>query len=112
MGHFGLGTGASCEPDEARASQLCPAYSLYVERRWRPSNEVWRSKLAQYPAENELDTGSDIAYYTATRTVAPVDPCSHIELGVSEMTWETPTFTEVKMDAEINSYQEDSDDRF
>jgi len=28
------------------------------------------------------------------------------------MTWETPTFTEVKMDAEINSYQEDSDDRF
>ncbi len=41
-----------------------------------------------------------------------MDPCSHIELGVSEMTWETPTFTEVKMDAEINSYQEDSDDRF
>ena len=32
--------------------------------------------------------------------------------GVSEMTWETPTFEEVKMDAEINSYQEDSDDRF
>src|SRR6266498_2786074 len=31
--------------------------------------------------------------------------------GVSEMTWETPTFEEVKMDAEINSYQEDSDDR-
>ncbi|PYO52587.1 MAG: pyrroloquinoline quinone precursor peptide PqqA [Candidatus Rokuibacteriota bacterium] len=28
------------------------------------------------------------------------------------MTWETPTFEEVKMDAEINSYQEDSDDRF
>jgi coenzyme PQQ precursor peptide PqqA len=32
--------------------------------------------------------------------------------GVSEMTWETPTFVEVKMDAEINSYQEDFDDRF
>jgi len=31
---------------------------------------------------------------------------------VIEMTWETPTFVEVKMDAEINSYQEDSDDRF
>jgi len=28
------------------------------------------------------------------------------------MTWETPTFVEVKMDAEINSYQEDFDDRF
>jgi len=25
------------------------------------------------------------------------------------MTWETPTFDEVRMDAEINSYQEDSD---
>ena len=27
------------------------------------------------------------------------------------MTWETPTFVEVKMDAEINSYQDDFDDR-
>jgi coenzyme PQQ precursor peptide PqqA len=25
------------------------------------------------------------------------------------MTWETPTFVEVKMDAEINSYQDDFD---
>ncbi len=25
------------------------------------------------------------------------------------MTWETPTFEEVKMDAEINSYQDDFD---
>lgn len=25
------------------------------------------------------------------------------------MTWETPTFIEVKMDAEINSYQDDFD---
>jgi coenzyme PQQ precursor peptide PqqA len=32
--------------------------------------------------------------------------------GGEQMTWETPTFVEVKMDAEINSYQEDSDDRF
>src|SRR5512139_1956165 len=32
--------------------------------------------------------------------------------GVREMTWETPTFVEVKMDAEINSYQDDfGDDR-
>ena len=32
------------------------------------------------------------------------------------MIWETPTFVELKMDAEINSYQEESDreqdDRF
>src|SRR6266545_3958196 len=27
------GTGSSCEPDEARGSQLCLAYLLYVERR-------------------------------------------------------------------------------
>jgi coenzyme PQQ precursor peptide PqqA len=26
------------------------------------------------------------------------------------MTWETPTFEEVKMDAEINSYQDDFGD--
>jgi len=32
--------------------------------------------------------------------------------GVKKMTWETPTFVEVKMDAEINSYQDDfGDDR-
>jgi coenzyme PQQ precursor peptide PqqA len=40
-----------------------------------------------------------------------VHPCGHIRKGVSEMVWETPTFVEVKMDAEINSYQEDFDDR-
>jgi hypothetical protein len=28
--------------------------------------------------------------------------------GATMMTWETPTFVEVKMDAEINSYQDDS----
>lgn len=28
--------------------------------------------------------------------------------GANPMTWETPTFVEVKMDAEINSYQDDS----
>jgi len=35
---------------------------------------------------------------------------------VSDMTWEAPDFVEVKMDAEINSYQDDfdreQDDRF
>src|SRR5437899_1318803 len=43
------GTVPSCEPDEARGSPRHEAYSLYVERRGRPSNEVWRSKLAQSP---------------------------------------------------------------
>jgi coenzyme PQQ precursor peptide PqqA len=35
---------------------------------------------------------------------------------VDDMIWETPDFVEVKMDAEINSYQDDfdreQDDRF
>jgi hypothetical protein len=29
--------------------------------------------------------------------------------GGESMTWESPTFEEVKMDAEINSYQDDFD---
>ncbi len=29
------------------------------------------------------------------------------EEGVGAMTWETPTAVEIKMDAEINSYQDD-----
>ena len=33
-------------------------------------------------------------------------------LEVSEMIWESPSFVEVKMDAEINSYQEDFDGDF
>ena len=43
-----------------------------------------------------------------------IGPSTHVapKWGVSEMTWETPAFVEVKMDAEINSYQEDFDDRF
>jgi hypothetical protein len=28
-------------------------------------------------------------------------------MGVRAMTWETPTFVEVKMDAELTSYQND-----
>jgi coenzyme PQQ precursor peptide PqqA len=38
------------------------------------------------------------------------------QLEVTVMTWEAPDFVEVKMDAEINSYQDDfgqePDDRF
>jgi coenzyme PQQ precursor peptide PqqA len=40
----------------------------------------------------------------------------HEPLEVTAMTWEAPDFVEVKMDAEINSYQDDfggeQDDRF
>ncbi len=32
------------------------------------------------------------------------------EEGVGPMTWETPTVVEIKMDAEINSYQDDFGD--
>src|ERR1700675_3379605 len=49
------GTGSSCEPDEARGSPRREAYSLYVERRGRPSNEVWRRKLPQYLLSGWLD---------------------------------------------------------
>ena len=63
--------------------------------------------------KNALDTRiAQCLIYSHLRRDAPLHPCSHIELGVIEMTWETLTFVEVKMDAEINSYQEDSDDRF
>jgi hypothetical protein len=38
------------------------------------------------------------------------------DVGGERMSWETPAFVEVKMDAEINSYQDDfdreTDDRF
>ncbi len=53
-----LGAGSSCEPDEARGSQRREAYLLYVERRWRPSNDVWRRKLAQPRAR--LDRGGRV----------------------------------------------------
>jgi coenzyme PQQ precursor peptide PqqA len=48
--------------------------------------------------------------------VEPV-PSREIEsMEVSAMAWETPEFVEVKMDAEINSYQDDfereQDERF
>jgi coenzyme PQQ precursor peptide PqqA len=40
----------------------------------------------------------------------------HEQLEVTAMAWEAPDFVEVKMDAEINSYQDDfggeQDDRF
>src|SRR5215831_11324468 len=58
-------------------------------------------------AQKALDTLPRIAYYKrqSSKERAQVLMRSH-RTGVSEMTWETPTFVEVKMDAEINSYQE------
>src|SRR3972149_3321979 len=55
------GTGSSCEPDEARGSQRREAYSLDVERRGRPSNEVWRRKLTQYPLPRDPGDGCGAA---------------------------------------------------
>jgi len=50
-------------------------------------------------------------------TMAPPRCCRPTSHWRSPMTWEAPDFMEVKMDAEINSYQddfggEDQDDRF
>jgi coenzyme PQQ precursor peptide PqqA len=42
--------------------------------------------------------------------------CLERTVGGAAMTWEAPQFVEVRMDAEINSYQDDfggeQDDRF
>jgi hypothetical protein len=57
-----------------------------------------------------LDTSWKRANNTATFVSAV--PYAIPTWEVSAMTWETPTFVEVKMDAEINSYQEESDSRF
>jgi hypothetical protein len=37
---------------------------------------------------------------------------AHPSEEVTSMDWMTPTWTEIKMDAEIGSYQEDFDPRF
>src|SRR5215472_11042963 len=42
------GAVASREPGEARGSRRREAYSLYVDRRGRPSNETWRRELPQH----------------------------------------------------------------
>jgi coenzyme PQQ precursor peptide PqqA len=48
--------------------------------------------------------------------MAPIRSVDHDLLEATTMAWETPDFVEVKMDAEINSYQDDfgqePDDRF
>jgi coenzyme PQQ precursor peptide PqqA len=51
-------------------------------------------------------------YYLGHEPIAP----GALSPEVRDMIWEAPDFTEVKMDAEINSYQDDfdreQDDRF
>ena len=42
-------------------------------------------------------------------TCGPPCGASRRSVGGAAMTWETPEFVEVKMDAEINSYQDDFD---
>jgi len=59
-----------------------------------------------------LTRASGIRYYRGHGQSGPAFHSSE----VNDMTWETPDFVEVKMDAEINSYQDDfdreQDDRF
>ena len=61
--------------------------------------------------QEALDDPSVDAYHAATHRAQGLD-----SRGGDSMTWETPAFVEVKMDAEINSYQDDfdreQDDRF
>jgi len=41
--------------------------------------------------------------------VVPTEQRGHFNKGVGPMTWGTPSFVEVKMDAEVTSYQDDLD---
>jgi len=58
-----------------------------------------------------LDDVRTLNYHWRACCVAPTT-----RLEETAMTWEAPDFVEVKMDAEINSYQDDfggeQDDRF
>ena len=45
--------------------------------------------------------------FAAGSTRTCIAACLAVDCGA--MTWTTPTFEEVKMDAEIGSYQEDTD---
>ena len=60
-----------------------------------------------------LDEGRAGSYHSCHAATSEPET---ILAEVTAMTWETPTFVEVKMDAEINSYQDDfdreQDDRF
>jgi len=43
-------------------------------------------------------------------TVCPSEDASHPRSKGPRVTWETPEFVEIKMDAEIGSYQDDFGD--
>jgi hypothetical protein len=64
------------------------------------------------PVFNALDDPGALIYHGAQFSLPQQRP----RLEVTAMTWEAPDFVEVKMDAEINSYQDDfgqePDDRF
>jgi len=42
----------------------------------------------------------------------PIDPAGSVTVTDTTSTWETPEFVEIKMDAEINSYQDDFGDDY
>jgi coenzyme PQQ precursor peptide PqqA len=74
----------------------------HVRRAWAPV----------FGAAKPLD-GGEIVLYDWRRSTAT---CSSTTREGTIMTWEAPDFVEVRMDAEINSYQDDfggeQDDRF
>src|SRR5438128_1588621 len=68
VGRCGLGTASSFEP-EARGSQLCPAFSLYVERRRRPSNVAVAYRSRESEASGEMVRGRCLPQQPARRAV-------------------------------------------
>src|SRR5215471_1886136 len=80
--------GSSCEPDEARGSPQREAESLYVERCGRPSNDVWRRKLAQdsrvHPALFEIEPALDLAEDVVVDGALGAQPQQRLALGVDD----------------------------
>jgi hypothetical protein len=60
--------------------------------------------------------GLDVAGRSPLACPGRVNPVTATPREVTAMIWEAPDFVEIKMDAEINSYQDDfereQDDRF
>lgn len=79
------------EPDARRGARRCQWLGFLQDVK-NPLAGVARPALESRPADK------------AHR------PPAHCATGGDPMTWETPAFVEIKMDAEINSYQEDEFD--
>jgi hypothetical protein len=79
-----------------------------------------RSLVATAPHRVDEAPGKDLTTRGCSSRIASTSAawvwCLERTVGGAVMTWEAPQFVEVKMDAEINSYQDDfggeQDDRF